>query len=587
MLTYDMNLRGDEPLYEFLYESIAADIRAGNLPALKKLPSKRALAKHLGVSLITVESAFSQLIAEGYIRSVERKGYYVCDLPQIDGGVHAGARMHAGQSMRSDANAGMGAFLVDAARTGAGAGAGQSAFPAADIGARAFSVADAGTVVGSGSFPIARVDMMSPAFAGASEAAVVSASDTLGTSGVVRAFGALGALNDAVRAFGAATRKSMQEASSGVASQNIEFDLHGGSLSSAFPFDAWARCMREALSRESESDLSDTKSPLGTLRLRQVLADYLREYRGMDVLPQQIVVGAGAQYLYGMIIQLLNEVRGSCHVAIENPGYPRLEKIYRVNRVPVSYIPMDDQGIRMDLLAASGANVVHITPSHQFPTGLVTSVPRRYEILSWAAQDPNRFIVEDDYDCEFRLAGKPISPLQRLDAQGQVIYTNTFTKSLGGAFRIGSMVLPLRLAQRFERDLGFYSCSVSAVDQLALARFIESGAYERHVNRLRTQYRALRDALVGELNASALASRISIASQDSGIHFLLGVASDCSGEELAARAAREGVAIQALQSFYQGNAPEEQGVRWLVAGYSSLDTSQVAPCVRALERAWA
>ena len=562
MLTYDMSLRGDEPLYGFLYESIAADIRAGNLPASKKLPSKRALAKHLGVSLITVESAFSQLIAEGYIRSVERKGYYVCDLPQIDGGVHAGAGARAGQSTHPGADAGMGAFLADAASTGAGAGAGAALL-------------------------VTRADMMPPAFAGASEAAVASASDMHGASAVTSAFGASGVPNDAVRASSAATRKSMQEISFDAPSQNIEFDLHGGSLSSAFPFDAWARCMREALSRESESDLSDTKSPLGTLRLRQVLADYLREYRGMDVLPQQIVVGAGAQYLYGMIIQLLNEVRGSCHVAIENPGYPRLEKIYRVNRVPVSYIPMDDQGIRMDLLAASGANVVHITPSHQFPTGLVTSVPRRYEILSWAAQDPNRFIVEDDYDCEFRLAGKPISPLQRLDAQGQVIYTNTFTKSLGGAFRIGYMVLPLRLAQRFERDLGFYSCSVSAVDQLALARFIESGAYERHVNRLRTQYRALRDALVDELNASALAPRISIASQDSGIHFLLGVASNCSGEELAARAACEGVAIQALQSFYQGNAPEEQETRWLVAGYSSLDASQVAPCVRALERAWA
>ena len=562
MLTYDMSLRGDEPLYEFMYESIAADIRAGKLPASKKLPSKRALAKHLGVSLITVESAFSQLIAEGYIRSVERKGYYVCDLPQIDGGVHAGVRMHAGQSALPAADIGVRAFLVDAARTGVGAGAGAA-------------------------LPATRADMMLPAFAGAGEAAVVSASDTLGASGVVSAFAAPGALNDAVRACSAATRKSMQEIFFDTPSQNIEFDLHGGSLSSAFPFDAWARCLREALSRESESDLSDTKSPLGTLRLRQVLADYLREYRGMDVLPQQIVVGAGAQYLYGMIIQLLNEVRGSCHVAIENPGYPRLEKIYRVNRVPVSYIPMDEQGIRMDLLATSGANVVHITPSHQFPTGLVTSVPRRYEILRWAAQDPNRFIVEDDYDCEFRLAGKPISPLQRLDAQGQVIYTNTFTKSLGGAFRIGYMVLPLRLAQRFERDLGFYSCSVSAVDQLALARFIESGAYERHVNRLRTQYRALRDALVDELSASALAPRISIASQDSGIHFLLGVTSDCSGEELAARAACEGVAIQALQNFYQGNAPEEQEVRWLVAGYSSLDASQVVPCVRALERAWA
>ena len=219
MLTYDMGLRGDEPLYEFLYESIAADIRAGKLPASKKLPSKRALAKHLGVSLITVESAFAQLIAEGYIRSVERKGYYVCDWPQIDGGVHAGVRMHAGQSALPAADIGVRAFLVDAARTGVGAGAGAA-------------------------LPATRADMMLPAFAGAGEAAVVSASDTLGASGVVSAFAAPGALNDAVRACSAATRKSMQEIFFDTPSQNIEFDLHGGSLSSAFPFDAWARCLR-------------------------------------------------------------------------------------------------------------------------------------------------------------------------------------------------------------------------------------------------------------------------------------------------------------------------------------------------------
>lgn len=539
MLTYDMNLRGDMPLYEFLYESIASDIRSGVLPASRKLPSKRALAKHLGVSLITVETAFSQLIAEGYIRSVERRGYYVCDLPHTSS---AAANLDAG------CGTGFDAFGV---RIGAA--------PRRRDGGEALGRDDAfdGDAPGRGD-----------AFIGD------DVPDACDGFLVGRAPGGVCIPTD-----GAAY------AENGPLS-HIVYDLRGGALSSSFPYEAWARFMREALSRESESELCDTKSPLGTLRLRRVLADYLREYRGMSVSAQQIVIGAGAQYLYGMIIQLLNSVRGSCHVAIENPGYPRLEKIYRVNRVPVSYIPMDDQGIRMDVLSASGANVVHLTPSHQFPTGLVTSIPRRYELLSWAAQDSNRFIIEDDYDCEFRLAGRPIAPLQRLDAQGQVIYTNTFTKSLGGAFRIGYMVLPPQLAVWFERELGFYSCSVSAVDQLALARFIESGSYERHVNRMRTRYRALRDSFIDALDATPLSSRMQIRAKDSGIHFLLGISASLTGVELSDRAAQEGVAIDALQRFYQGNAPEESELRWFVAGYSSLEASQTEPCACALARAW-
>lgn len=539
MLTYDMNLRGDMPLYEFLYESIASDIRSGVLPASRKLPSKRALAKHLGVSLITVETAFSQLIAEGYIRSVERRGYYVCDLPHTSS---------AAANLDTGCGTGFDAFGV---RIGAA--------PRRRDGGEALGRDDAfdGDAPGRGD-----------AFIGD------DVPDACDGFLVGRAPGGVCIPTD-----GAAY------AENGPLS-HIVYDLRGGALSSSFPYEAWARFMREALSRESESELCDTKSPLGTLRLRRVLADYLREYRGMSVSAQQIVIGAGAQYLYGMIIQLLNSVRGSCHVAIENPGYPRLEKIYRVNRVPVSYIPMDDQGIRMDVLSASGANVVHLTPSHQFPTGLVTSIPRRYELLSWAAQDSNRFIIEDDYDCEFRLAGRPIAPLQRLDAQGQVIYTNTFTKSLGGAFRIGYMVLPPQLAVWFERELGFYSCSVSAVDQLALARFIESGSYERHVNRMRTRYRALRDSFIDALDATPLSSRMQIRAKDSGIHFLLGISSSLTGVELSDRAAQEGVAIDALQRFYQGNAPEESELRWFVAGYSSLEASQTEPCACALARAW-
>ncbi len=478
MLTYDLSQRGDTPLYEYLYELIAADIRCGQLEPSQRLPSKRRLAKHLGVSLITVESAFSQLIAEGYIRAVERRGYYVCAMTPTQTQSHRKA-----------------------------------------------------------SHP----DKEALPFVFPEQAAVPEPSPA------------------------------------------CRFDLRGGSLTGSFPYETWARSLREALSQEPESALVGGQSPLGTPRLRGVLAHYLQEYRGMHVSPDQIVVGAGAQYLYNMIIQLLGE---SCRVAIEDPGYPRLEQIYRVNRVPVFHISMDDQGIRMAELQQNDVTLVHLTPSHQFPTGIVTAMPRRYELLAWAAQDPGRFIIEDDYDCEFRLAGKPIAPLQRLDAQGQVIYTNTFTKSLGDAFRIGYMVLPPSLARRYERELGFYSCTVSAVDQLALARFIESGAYERHVSRMRTRYRDVRDRLIAALRSSSLAPRLSFASEDSGIHFLLGVKTHRAGEELQHHAQEQGVAITALQSFCREKHLPESEIRWLVVGYSSLDPDQVDACVEALQRAW-
>ena len=215
-----------------------------------------------------------------------------------------------------------------------------------------------------------------------------------------------------------------------------------------------------------------------------------------------------------MLVQLL----GADKVyAVEDPGYLRLTRIYQAMDCKVRHIPLDDEGVDLSTLQKSGTDVLHLMPSHQYPTGLVTSIARRYALLSWAAERPGRYLIEDDFDCEFRLAGKPIPALASIDAAQSVIYTNTFSKSLSSALRLAYMVLPDDLMERFGCNLGFYASSVSSVDQVALARLLESGDYERHVNRVRVRAREARDGLAALVRKAFPAGEVSIEYADAGL----------------------------------------------------------------------
>lgn len=498
MLTYDMNNREDRPLYEHLYRCIKSDIECGAIAPDQKLPSKRAFSRHLGVSLITVEGAYTQLIAEGYVRAVERKGYYANAVaPTRLCPVHPFAGSHRFSR--------------------------QSALDAAPF---AFD-SNEGTAVGADS-------------------------SNLPSSSEKRV--------------------------------SLVADFSSGAIApGAFPYAAWAKSLRGALSEESEESLVVESGAAGSLRLRTVLASYLAQFRGMEVLPDQIVIGAGSQTLYQLIIQLLGR---QCRFAVEDPGYTRLARIYDSNDVSLAYIRMDEEGALVDQLRESEADVAHIMPSHQFPMGCVTSIARRYELLGWAAEKPGRFIVEDDYDCEFRLAGKPIPSLASIDAFGTVIYANTFAKTLGPAFRIGYMVLPEALAARFHEKLGFYSCTVSAIDQLALARFIEAGSYESHVNKMRTQYRGVRNGLIAALRESAFGGRMRIAGEEAGLHFLLYVESEREEGALARAALQEGVRLAPLSEFCRVPAHEGQ-TPCFVMSYTGIDPHSIPAAIRGLERAFA
>ena len=236
--------------------------------------------------------------------------------------------------------------------------------------------------------------------------------------------------------------------------------------------------IRETIS-EKENELLEV-SPCGGVReLREAIAKHLQSFRGMSINPDQIIVGAGTEYLYGLLIKLLGKDKIYC---IENPGYKKLKQIYEDNDVECRIANMDDKGILVDELKALNADVAHISPTHHFPTGITMPINRRYEVLAWANEKDGRYIIEDDYDSEFRINGKPIPPLQNIDVCGKVIYMNTFSKSLTSTIRISYMVLPEALANEFYRRLSFYSCTVSTFEQYALARFINEGYFPPSAN---------------------------------------------------------------------------------------------------------
>ena len=462
MLTYDLERRGSLARYDYLYRCIKEDIVSGRLAAGEKLPSKRALARHLETAVVTVENAYAQLSAEGYLRPEEKRGYFVCPV-----------------EVRPD--------RPTAAETRPRQAAPQRRW---------------------------LLDMTS-----------------------------------------------------------------GGSGTEGFPFSVWARLMRRVITEEGER-LMRSLPHSGALPLRQALARHIYQFRGIAADPEQIVVGAGTEYLYSVLIQLLGRQWG---YAVEDPGYLRLSKIYEKNDVVTYHIPMDQAGIIPEKLEESGAEILHITPSHHFPTGIVMPVSRRYEFLSWASKGENRYIIEDDYDCEFRLAGRPIPTLQSIDVMEKVIYINTFSKSLAPAFRISYLVLPKHLVTRFYETLGFYSGTVSCLEQMTLARFLSEGYFEKHINRMRNHYRALRDKLLLALRQSPLAGRVKISEEHAGLHFLLELDTQRSDEEILQAAQAQDLRISFVSQYYV--AAQNRRPHVLVMNYSGLEEEKVEEAVSRLCRA--
>ncbi len=258
-----------------------------------------------------------------------------------------------------------------------------------------------------------------------------------------------------------------------------------GSNTDGFPFSVYARVVRKVL-----SDYGDTlliKSPnQGCQELRSAISAYLARSRGISVTPQQIVIGSGAEYLYGFLVQLLGRGR---LFAIEKPSYEKIEQVYKAYGAKCEGLPLGQDGIERDALLASCANVLHITPYRSFPSGVTASASKKREYLQWAMEKPGRLLVEDDFESEFTLSRKPEETLFSLSEQDNVIYINTFSKTLAPSIRVGYMVLPKSLLALFEEKLGFYSCTVPLLEQMVLSQLLSSGDFERHINRVRRKKR--------------------------------------------------------------------------------------------------
>ena len=339
-----------------------------------------------------------------------------------------------------------------------------------------------------------------------------------------------------------------------------------------FPFSVWSRLQREVMLDYGEKLLLPLPNQ-GIPELRQAIAGHLAAFRGMHVDPDNILIGAGTDFLYNLLIQLLGRDK---IYAVEEPGYGKIRQIYAAGGVKCISAPMDSQGVLP--VSLKDAQVLHCSPSHHFPTGLVTSVTRRKELLGWARE--GRWIIEDDYDSEFRFDAHPKPTMQTLDRDGRVIYMNTFSKSLAPSIRISYMVLPRNLMEQFRKRLGFYSCTVPSFEQYTLARFISRGHFEKHINRMRKFYRQRRNTVITHLQSSPLADKLTILEQDAGLHFLVQVNTELTDRQLTAALDAAGIRIQALSEYFHDS---KEDLHCLVVNYSGIHEENLNRAMEALQ----
>lgn len=331
---------------------------------------------------------------------------------------------------------------------------------------------------------------------------------------------------------------------------------------------------------DKQKELMSNSPTGGIMELRRNIAAHLWDFRAMKVEPERIIIGAGTEYLYSLLVQILgrNRVFG-----LENPGYQKPAHIYKSLDVPVAFINMDEAGVIPFELEEKKVSVVHTSPSHHFPTGTVMPISRRYELLGWACKEDGRYIIEDDYDSELRMRGKPLPTLQSIDMSDKVIYVNTFSKTLCSTVRISYMILPEELSVWFHKNLGFYSCTVSNFEQFTLSRFIKNGSFEKHLNRLRNYYQHKRDLLLDTICAHELHKHVSIHEKEAGVHFLMRVKTKKKESEVIAAAAKWGIRLNPLSAHFFTDSQNPENV--YVMNYSSLKEENIEKTVDILYRA--
>ena len=457
------------PLYQQIEEYLKQEIQEGRLVAGMRLPSSRALSANLLVSRSTIETAYDQLVAEGYIEPVAYKGYYVCEIEGI--------------------------YFQKAEYTK------QNNPEKTEI----------------------------------------------------------------------KQRRKLQK-------YRYDFALNGIAPES-FPTHTWKQLAKQVLS-DSTEEIFAQGNPYGEDSFREAIAEYLYHARGVKCEKSQILVGAGNDYLL-MVLATLFECNKK--VAMENPTY--LSAWYDLKHTGCSMctVKSDEMGICIEELEKTGADVVYVMPSHQFPMGTVMPLKRRMELLRWADENQT-YIIEDDYDSEFRYKGKPIPALQGSDSNGKVIYTGTFSKSLAPSIRMSYMVLPEHILKIYQEKCRFISSTVSKVDQMILQKFMEEGYYERHLNKTRALYKNRHDILISSLRK--MKEILEISGENAGVHLLLHFKTDDSEKDLIKKAAKQGVRVYGLSEYCVKDNEDSTGKAVILLGYANMNEERIRAAVQLLCKAW-
>lgn len=478
-MTIELHADGD-CLYQQIYAHIKKEITEGKLLTGERLPSARSLAGYLQVSRCTVDYAYGQLMAEGYIESKVCKGYYVCQVEDM--------------------------ALVPTDE-------------------------DAETV--------------------------------------------------SKETYTEAERELFQDFSHKPDKQEdlIDFSPYDIDMG-GFPFATWRKLSKRVLD-DANNELFARGDAQGDLALRHTISRYLHSSRGVNCSPEQIIVGAGNDYLLLLLEKILGDKRV---IAMENPTYLRSYHIFRSFPYEVTGVKTDGNGIIVSDLEQSGADTVYVMPSHQFPSGTVMPIGRRRELLKWAGSKKGRYLIEDDYDSEFRYLGKPIPALQSSDEKGRVIYLGSFSKAIAPAIRVSFMVLPEELLKIYRKKCFFYSCTVSRIDQGILEQFISQGYFERHLNRMRKIYRAKHELLLRELEPFRKSFRVF--GENAGLHLLLTSLEGRTEEQLIQSALASKVRVYGLSEHKMEKkaAGETQGT--VLLGFGGLTTEQISQGMERLKLAW-
>lgn len=462
--------KNGKTLYEQLYEYIREEIRTGNLLPGERLPSARFLSDSLQVSRTTVDMAYGQLVAEGYLTAKPKSGYFV----NAAEGLYDTGMMAVEEPARPSEKKAESAFRYD--------------------------------------FSPTAIDM------------------------------------------------------------------------THFPYATWKKITRNILV-DARSRMFALGEPQGDEELRRTICRYLHGSRGVNCAPEQLIIGAGNDFLLLLLEKLLGR---HIPVAMEDPTYLRAYRIFRSFAYPISLIPMDERGIRVDKLRESGAQVAYVMPSRQYPTGISMPIGRRMELLGWAAAEKERYLIEDDYDSEFRYKGKPLPSLQSSDTAGCVIYLGTFSKAIAPAIRVSYMVLPYPLLEKYRRECSFFSSTVSRIDQTILNEFIRDGYFERYLNKMRKQYRAKHDLLMGEIREWE--ADFAVSGENAGLHILLTDKRGREEKDLVRAAEEAEVKVYGMGAFRvrENNPQEEEQKRpaTLILGYGGLSEDEIRHGLKRLKEAW-